>query len=242
MHQAKPLFAKVVMGVLTVILYAACLVGNGFVLAVIARFKSLRTVPNILVANLLLVDLFNAAITVPPYMIYYVFEASWFKGKALGIMTSVLNRLFTILNLVSMIVMLTNTYLAISFDLKYFVWKTNRKALLCVFLTWFISIVLVAISSISLFDFNLGDIHVLEYRKEIFKQGRLFVMSFMAIFLICAAVVCFLTTHEIKKKQKKVFQSFNVFVFYLDIIVFYSFNRSPSFTTNNIFSLYWARR
>jgi len=236
MHQAKPLFAKVVMGVLTVILSCACFLGNGFVLAVIARFKSLRTVPNILVANLAFVDLVNAAITVPPYMIYYVFEASWFKGKALGIMTVVLNRLFTVLNLASMIVMLTNMYLAISFDLKYFVWKTNRKALLSVFLTWLISIVSVAFSSISLFDFNLGDVHVMEYRERIFKEGRLFVMSFLVIFLIFAALVCFLTARAIKKKQKKVFKSFNVFVIYLDIVVviffFLDFYSSPSFTTN----------
>ena len=92
MHQAKSLFAKVVMGVLTANLSCACFLGNGFVLAVIARFKSLLTVPNILVANLALVDLFNAAINLPPYIIYYVFEASWFKGKTLGIMIVVLSR------------------------------------------------------------------------------------------------------------------------------------------------------
>ena len=92
MYQAKPLFAKVVMGVLTAILSCACFLGNGFVLAVTARFKSLRTVPNILVVNLAFVDLFNAAINLPPYIIYYVFEASWFKGKTLGIMIVVLSR------------------------------------------------------------------------------------------------------------------------------------------------------
>ena len=235
MHPAKPLFAKVVMGVLTVILSFTCFLGNGFVLAVIARFKSLRTVPNIFVANLAFVDLLNVAITVPPYMAYYIFEASWFRGKALGIMTVVLNRLFTVLNLASMIVMLSNMYLAISFDLEYFVWKTNRKALLCVFLTWFISVALVAFFSISLFHFNLGDVHVMEYREEIFKEGRLFVMGFMVIFLICAALVCILTVHAIKKTQKKVFKSFNVFAIYLNIVVFSFLNlyRSPpSFTRN----------
>ena len=92
MYQAKPLFAKVVMGVLTATLSCACFLGNGFVLAVIARFKSLRTVPNILVTNLGFVDLFNAAITLPLYMIYYVFEANWFKGKTLGIMIVVLSK------------------------------------------------------------------------------------------------------------------------------------------------------
>ena len=244
MYQAKPLFAKVVMGVLTVILSCACFLGNGFVLAVIARFKSLRTVPNILVANLAFVDLFNAAITLPLYMIYYVFEANWFKGKTLGIMTVVSSRLFTVLNLASMIVVLTNTYLAISFDLKYFVWKTNRKALLCVFLTWFISIALVAFSSIPLFGFNLGDVHVMEYREKIFKEGRLFVMSFMGIFLLCAALVCFLTSHAIKKQQKKVFKSLTLSVIYLSIAVLFFFLTFIDYRLSqqtNFYSLYWAR-
>ena len=105
------------MSVLTTILTSASVLGNGFVLAVITRFKSLRTVPNILIANLALVDLFNAAINMPSYMIYTVLEAGWFRGKTLGIMTSIFNRVFLVLNLASLLAMtILNTYLAISFD------------------------------------------------------------------------------------------------------------------------------
>ena len=205
MYPAKPLLTKVVMSVLTVILTSACVLGNGFVAAVITRFKSLRTVPNILVANLALVDLFNAVINIPPYIIYTVLEASWFRGKALAIMTSILNRLFLILNLASMLAMLTNMYLAISIDLKYLGWKTNMKALACVSLIWLVSVICVMLSSIPLLDIDLGDTHVIEYRKEIYKQGRHFVASFMAFFIICGAVVCFQTVRAIKKKKKEVF-------------------------------------
>ena len=72
------------MAVLTAILSCACFLGNGFVLAVIDELFLTFSL-----ANLAFVDLFNAAITLPRYMIYYVFEASWYKGKALGIMTAV---------------------------------------------------------------------------------------------------------------------------------------------------------
>ena len=81
MYPAKPLLSMVIMGVLTVTLTSTSVLGNGFVLAVIGRFKSLRTVPNILVANLALVDLLNAVINLPLYILYAVLEASWFRGK-----------------------------------------------------------------------------------------------------------------------------------------------------------------
>lgn len=207
MYPAKPLLSMVIMGVLTAILTSSSVLGNSFVLVVIARFKSLRTVPNILVANLALVDLLNAVINLPLYMIYCVFQASWFRGKTLAIVTSVLDRVFTILNLASMLAMMMNTYLAISFDLRYFGWKTNKKALVCVFLIWFISFVVVMLFSIPLLDIDLGDVHVIEYRAEIFKQGKQFVASFMALFLFSGAGVCFLTTRAIKKKKKEVFNA-----------------------------------
>ncbi|XP_078371403.1 trace amine-associated receptor 13c-like [Oculina patagonica] len=205
MHPPKQLFTKVVMIVLTIILTSSSVLGNGVVVAVIARFKSLRTVPNILVANLALVDLLNAVVNMPPYLIYTVVEASWFKGKVLAIMTTIFDRLFLILNLASMLAMMTNMYLAISFDLKYLAWKTIKKALVCVFLIWFVSVVLVTLFSIPLLDIDLGDAHVIEYRAEIYKQGKHFVASFMGFLIICGAVVSFLTTRSIKRKKKEVF-------------------------------------
>jgi len=204
MHPAKPLLTKVAMSVLTTILTSASVLGNGFVLAVIARFKSLRTVPNILIANLALVDLFNAVINMPSYMTYTVLEAGWFRGKTLGILTSIFNRVFLVLNLTSMLAMTINTFLAISFDMKYLAWKSNTKALVCAILIWFISIVTVMLFSVPLFDIDLGDAHVNEYRGEIYNQGKYFVASTMAFFIISGAVICFLTTRAITKKKRKV--------------------------------------
>ena len=204
MHPAKPFLTKAAMSVLTILLTLASVLGNGFVLAVIARFKSLRTVPNILIANLALVDLFNAVINMPSYMIYAVLEADWFRGKTLGIMSSIFNRVFLFLNLASMLVMMVNTFLAISFDMKYLVWKSNTKALVCAILIWFVSIATVMLFSIPLFDIDLGDAHVREYRREIYEQGKYFVGSTMAFFIISGAVICVLTIRVIKKNKRKV--------------------------------------
>lgn len=208
MYPAKPFSTKVVMSVLIAILTSSAVLGNGFVLAVIARFKSLRTIPNILVANLALVDLLNAVLNMPFRMISAVLEASWFTGKTLAIMTSILDRLFRILNLASMLAMMVDVYLAISYEIGYQIRKTKEKALACVFSIWFISIVAVMFSTIPLLDIDLGDVHVKDYRAAAFKQAKYFVASFFALFIFCGIVVYFLTTRAIRIKKEEVFKPF----------------------------------
>ena len=85
----------------------------------------------------------------------------------MAIITSFFDRVYIAVNLSSLLAMIVNIFLAISYDLRYNVWKSNRKALSCVFLFWFISIVLIMLFSVSLLNINLGDAHVQEYRAEI---------------------------------------------------------------------------
>ena len=203
-HEEKPLIVRVVMILLVSLLASAALLSNGFVLTVIGRFKSLRTVPNILLANLAVVDLLSAAINVPIYMISYVWEASWFRGKILAIISSSLNRLFLMLNLVSMLAMMINMYLAISFGLRYLAWKTKKKALICAFFIWFACIVMATLFALPLLDIDLGDAHVREYRAEIFEQAKYFVAAGTSILIICSALVSFLTACAIRRKRMKV--------------------------------------
>ena len=117
---------------------SVAVLGNGSVLAVIARFKSLRTVPNLLIANLSVVDLLNAAICMPIYTISSVWEWTGFRGKTLAVMFCFFYRLFIILNLESMLALMANMYLAIAFDLKNLTWKTNKKAVICVLFIWIV--------------------------------------------------------------------------------------------------------
>ena len=199
----KPLLTKALMSALTSILISASVLGNGIVVAIIARFKSLQTVPNIFIGNLALVNLLNSAINLPIQLGYFVLEDKWFRGRTLAILVTFSSRLFVLLNLASMLAMITDMYLAISLGLRYFVWKTKQKALIGVSLIWIISIVMVTLLSVPLLNIDLGDAHVHEYRAEIFKLGKRFVAAFMAFF-ISAAVLGFLTTRSIKDKKKKV--------------------------------------
>ena len=216
MYPAKPLFTQVIMNILTAILILVSVLGNGFVIAVIARFKTLRrSVPNILVANLAVVDLLNSAINLPLHIISNS-EVSWYRGKTLALVVTLLARVFIILNLASMLAMLANAYLAIAYDFKYLAWKTKKKALSCVFVIWFMSIVMSILFSIpSLYINTIPDGHVNEYRAEIFKQTKYYTAPFMALFIICGAVLGFLTNRSIKEKKKKVFNFPHVLQFSL---------------------------
>ena len=73
------------MSFLTVLLALGATFGNGLILVVIARFKSFRTVPNTLLANLAVVDMLNAVINTPIYTMSFILEAGWFRGQGLSI-------------------------------------------------------------------------------------------------------------------------------------------------------------
>ena len=120
--------------------------GNGLVLGIIARFKKLRTFPNILIANLALADFFNAFINTPVYLLYAVLKVKWFTGKTLAIISLSLLSLFTFVNVVSMLVLLVNMFLAITFDLKYFTWKAKKKAIIVVLVEWLVGFICAVLS------------------------------------------------------------------------------------------------
>lgn len=113
MYVVKSLFTKLIMSGLTNILTLVSACGSCFVNAVVVRFKSLRTVPNILLSNHALIDLVNAIICVSLYTIYTVLEASWFRGKALAIMTGFFDRVYIAFNLSSLLAMIINIFPAV---------------------------------------------------------------------------------------------------------------------------------
>ena len=222
MYPAKSLFTKVVMNMFGAFLTSVSVLGNSFVLATIARFKSLRTVPNILIANLAVVDLLYAAVNLPFHMISNS-EASWYRGQTLAIVTAFLSRVFAILNLASMLAMMANVFLAIAFDFKYLAWKTKKKVMICVVLIWLISLVVTILGSIPLLNINLADARVRDYRAEIYKQGKYFVGSLTGFSIVRGGVLGFLTTRAIKKNEKKVSVRFSAHFCslpFLDVLVF----------------------
>ena len=68
---------------LVVILMVISFGGNATVGALLMRFKKLRTIPNILIANMALVDLLNAIINMPIFVLHSMLQVhSFMRPKA----------------------------------------------------------------------------------------------------------------------------------------------------------------
>ena len=179
--------------------------GNGLVLGIIARFKNLRTFPNILIANLALADFFNAFINTPMYLLYAVLNVKWFTGKTLAMISIFSSSLFTFLNVVSMLVLLVNMFLAITVDLKYFTWKTNKRAIEIVLVEWQARFIFAVLMSFQCRDVDLQqDASVLTYRTEVVSKGKPIAPAIFSAFVVIAVVLSAMVFGSIQKMKRQV--------------------------------------
>ena len=179
--------------------------GNGLVLGIIARFKNLRTFPNILIANLALADFFNAFINIPMYLLYAVLNVKWFTGKTLAMISIFSSSFFTFLNVVSMLVLLVNMFLAITLDLKYFTWKTNKRAIEIVLVEWQACFIFAALMSFQCRDVDLQqDASVLTYRTEVLGKGKPIAPVIFSAFVVIVVVLSAMIFGSIQKMKRQV--------------------------------------
>ena len=214
MDSRKTFASQVIMSVLCAKLSLVSTIGNGSFLAIFARFKNLRNFPNILFANLAAVDFLNAIINVPLYVLSYVWETSWMKGKTWAIISSSLHLEFTILNIVSMFALMLDRFLALYLDLKYFTWKTTKKAYGVVVLIWLVCTVLVALSTIPLLFMDLDDPTVGESRGKIFQDRKELLASIIAVFILAATVLGILTSYTLHRNKIRVRNDFQYYIYY----------------------------
>ncbi|EDO48527.1 predicted protein, partial [Nematostella vectensis] len=94
--------------------------GNGSILVLLKRFKSLRTIPNILIANLAFIDLMNVLVNLPADALVAVLELHHVvKGRLISALVASSQTAFVFLNLFSMTLMMLDRYLVISWGLRY---------------------------------------------------------------------------------------------------------------------------
>ena len=177
-------------------------VGNGLAIGILTRFKNLCTFPNILIANLSLGNFLNALINIPLFVLYGVLQLSSLTGKKLAIVVMYFSRLFILHNLASMLLLLVNVFLALTFDLRYFTWKTNEKAIVIVLVEWLVCVVLTSSTVLPRLDVDLEDAHVFEYRQLFYRQDKYVLGSFMAFFMASAMTLGILVIYSVRKKKK----------------------------------------
>ena len=204
MEVENSLFMTVFVLVFMSFLALFAVLGNGLVLGIIARFKKLRTFPNILIANLALADFFNAFINTPVYLLYAVLKVNWFTGKTLAIISLSSLSLFTFVNVVSMLVLLVNMFLAITFDIKYFTWKTKKKAIIMVLVEWLVGFSCAVLLCLNC-DVDLQqDASVSTYRNEVLGKGKPIAAAITSAFVVIAVVLSAMIFGSIQKMKRQV--------------------------------------
>ena len=204
MEVEDSLFVTVFLLVVMSFLALFAVLGNGIVLGIIARFKKLRTFPNILIANLALADFFNAFINIPMYLLYAVLNVKWFRGKTLAMISIFSFSLLTFVNVVSMLVLLVNMFLAITFDVKYFTWKTNKKAIIMVLVEWLVGFSCAVLLCLNC-DVDLQqDASVSTYRNEVLSKGKPIAAAITSVFVVIAVVLSAMIFGSIQKMKRQV--------------------------------------
>ncbi|XP_010188651.1 PREDICTED: prokineticin receptor 2-like [Mesitornis unicolor] len=137
--------AKIVIGVALVGIMLVCGIGNFIFIAALARYKKLRNLTNLLIANLAISDFIVAIVCCPFEMDYYVVQQlSWEHGHVLCASVNYLRTVSLYVSTNALLAIAVDRYLAIVHPLKP---RMNYEtAAILISLVWIVSI-LVAIPS-----------------------------------------------------------------------------------------------
>ena len=151
------------------------LVGNALLCALLVRFHSLRTVPNILVVNIAVIDIANALVNMPLMILWYVCHVDALAGRPLSLFIVSFYVLTMYLTVFSLLVLMMDRYGAIVHGLRYHTWKTRSKALLAAAAAWAAGLLYTGVEFSTGLDIDVGYAPVATYRKLYFKRfGREF--------------------------------------------------------------------
>ena len=196
--------AMVIQLSLCLILLTTCLIGNGAICFLVMRFRTLKTVPNILLANLAAADFFTTLVTLPPFVVYHDFNDDLFNSSAGAWWITFLAFFFTLLNLNSMFILIVDRYLAIVYAIRYNVWKFSSKALVAVSVAWVISLISSLVIAAPMYNIELGRKSVLYYKSVYAKRTnyRPSIVPIIAILVISIAIVTICTMREMWKSRR----------------------------------------
>ncbi|XP_034722397.1 prokineticin receptor 1-like [Etheostoma cragini] len=111
--------ATIVIAVVLVVIMVVCGLGNCLFIASLARYKQLRNLTNLLIANLAVSDVLVAAVCCPFLMDYYVVkQLSWDHGLVLCASTNYLRTVSLYVSTNALLAIAVDRYMAILYPLK----------------------------------------------------------------------------------------------------------------------------
>ena len=162
---------------LITVVIVGSIIGNGIICLLLVRFKTLRTVPNVLIANLAVVDILNALTNMPLLIMWYTCKVPYLKGRPISWFIVTWYVLFMYVTVFNLAVLTMDRFGAIVYGLRYHSWKTINKANIAVLLVWLLAAAYTYGMFILGLDIDLGDAPVLVYRRYYLKKfGRHFII------------------------------------------------------------------
>ncbi|XP_050926930.1 prokineticin receptor 1a [Lates calcarifer] len=137
--------ATIVIAVVLVGIMLVCGVGNCLFIASLARYKQLRNLTNLLIANLAVSDVLVAVVCCPFLLDYYVVkQLSWDHGLLLCASTNYLRTVSLYVSTNALLAIAVDRYMAILYPLKP---RMKHQTAYCVILTVWIIPIFIAIPS-----------------------------------------------------------------------------------------------
>ncbi|XP_040001427.1 prokineticin receptor 1a isoform X2 [Xiphias gladius] len=137
--------ATIVIAVVLVGIMLVCGVGNCLFIASLARYKQLRNLTNLLIANLAVSDVLVAAVCCPFLLDYYVVkQLSWDHGLLLCASTNYLRTVSLYVSTNALLAIAVDRYMAILYPLKP---RMKHQTAYCVILTVWIVPIFISIPS-----------------------------------------------------------------------------------------------
>lgn len=193
--------------VLLAIIFLVAVTGNGLVCFVVYHFKHLRTIPNILIVNLSLIDLINSLVNMPLFAGFYIFKADVFSGKWMSYVFSSLHNYMLYLNVLTLVVLMADRYGAIKFKTRYHAWKTKTKVYQGIAAIWVTGTVLIICLGFHRHNIlsQYEGLPLMEYRRILYKaEGWKVALGLFGTPLIIITVLGGLIWRSVKASRKRI--------------------------------------
>ena len=164
--------------------------GNGLLIFLFCRHKTLRKLPSFLIIDLSIVDLLNSVTNIPLLICYSVLDIPSFRGKTVAFTASFLNSLFTLLSLSIVALQKADRHLAVCWPAFY---KANTeskaKLFVIVLVKWILIMILTVFVHIPLYKIDLGSETVFRYRYFYSREKASHVTRVVAFACLLAVIV-----------------------------------------------------
>ena len=166
--------------------------GNGLVIFLFTRHRTLRNLPNYLIVDLSFVDFFNSVVNIPCAICSVVLNYSIFRNRTFAWCVSLLHSLFSLLSLSTLTLQMTDRYLAVCWPVIYKAKKSKTKLLVVILVKWLFNVSLTVLLYFPLYKIDLGSVAVVSYRRAYSRTVSTFFVR-----LVVYAYIFFIITFAV---------------------------------------------